>query len=46
MPSFQYIEPQSLPEALALLTDSGATPMGGGTDLLPQVKDGIVPAHS
>ena len=45
MPSFQYIEPQSLPEALALLTDSNAAPMGGGTDLLPQVKDGIAGAR-
>lgn len=44
MPTFQYIEPQSLPEALSLLTDPEAAAMGGGTDLLPQVKDGIVAA--
>ena len=42
MPTFTYTEPQSLPEALSLLTAQDAVPMGGGTDLLPQVKGGIV----
>ena len=44
MPPFQYTEAQSLDEAVALLSRPGAAPMGGGTDLLPQVKDGVVPA--
>ena len=45
MPTFQYTEPESLPEALSLLTAPDAAPLGGGTDLLPQVKDGIVSAR-
>ncbi len=44
MPTFDYIEPHSLDEAVALLSQPGAVAMGGGTDLLPQVNDGIVPA--
>ena len=45
MPPFQYTEPHSLDEAIALLSQPGAIPMGGGTDLLPQVNDGIVAAQ-
>ena len=45
MPPFQYTEPLSLDEAVALLSQPGAVAMGGGTDLLPQVKDGVVPAE-
>ena len=45
MPPFQYSEPLSLDEAVALLSQPGAVAMGGGTDLLPQVKDGVVPAE-
>ena len=45
MPPFQYTEAQSLDEAVALLSQPGAVVMGGGTDLLPQVKDGVVPAE-
>ena len=45
MPPFQYIEPQSLDEAVALLSQPGAVAMGGGTDLLPQVKDGLMSAE-
>ena len=45
MPPFQYIEAQSLEEAVALLSQPGAVAMGGGTDLLPQVKDGVVAAE-
>ncbi len=45
MPPFHYAEPQSVPEAVALLAQPGAVAMGGGTDLLPQVKDGVVPAE-
>ena len=47
MPPFQYTEyteAQSLDEAVALLAEPGAVAMGGGTDLLPQVRDGVVPA--
>ena len=46
MPPFQYTEAQSVDEAVALLSQPGAVVMGGGTDLLPQVKDGIVPTES
>ena len=42
---FHYIEAHSLDEAVALLSQPGAAAMGGGTDLLPQVKDGVVPAE-
>ena len=44
MPPFQYTEAQSIDEAVALLSRPGAVAMGGGTDLLPQVKDGVVAA--
>ena len=44
MPPFQYTEAQSVDEAVALLSRPGAVAMGGGTDLLPQVKDGVVSA--
>ena len=44
MPPFQYTEAQSLDEAVALLAQPGAVAMGGGTDLLPQVKDGVISA--
>ena len=36
-----YARPSSLDEALELLTDDGAAPMGGGTDLAGQVDRGI-----
>ena len=42
---FHYIDAQSLDEAVALLSQPGAVAMGGGTDLLPQVKDGVVVAE-
>ena len=45
MPPFHYTEARSLDEALALLAQPGALAMGGGTDLLPQVKDGVVAAE-
>ena len=45
MPPFLYTEPQSLDEALSLLAQPGSVPVGGGTDLLPQVKDGVVAAE-
>ena len=45
MPPFQYSEPRTVDEAVALLAQPGAVAMGGGTDLLPQVRDGVVPAE-
>lgn len=42
MPPFQYVEAQSVAEAVALLSEGGAVAMGGGTDILAQVKDGVV----
>ena len=45
MPQFQYTEAQSLDEAVALLSVPGSVAMGGGTDLLPQVKYGVVAAE-
>ncbi len=45
MPPFQYIEAESLDDAVGLLAESGAAVVGGGTDLLPQVRDGIVAAE-
>ena len=44
MPPFNYTEAQSVDEAVALLSEPGSAAMGGGTDLLPQVKDGLVVA--
>ena len=44
MPPLQYIEAQSVDEAVALLSQLGAVAIGGGTDLLPQVKDGVISA--
>ena len=44
MPPFEYIEAQSIAEALALLSAPGSSAMGGGTDLLTQVRDGVTPA--
>ena len=45
MPPFDYIEAQSVDEAIVLLSQPGSVPMGGGTDLLPQVRDGVVSAE-
>ena len=36
-----YVRPGSLPEALGLLAQPGARPMGGGTDLAGQLDRGI-----
>jgi CO/xanthine dehydrogenase FAD-binding subunit len=36
-----YARPESLDDALALLAEDGAVPMGGGTDLAGQVDRGI-----
>ena len=46
MPPFQYLEPTSAAEAAALLAgEAGTLPLAGATDLLPLVRDGIVPAQ-
>ena len=42
MHPFQYVEPQSLAEASALLADSDAHIIAGGSDLLDEVKEGII----
>ena len=44
-PPFEYIEAQSLDDAVALLSRPGSVAMGGGTDLLAQVRDGVVAAQ-
>ena len=45
MATFQYVEARSVEEAVALLSQGNTVAMGGGTDLLPQVKDGVVEAE-
>ena len=46
MNPFQYSEPQSLAEAAALLSESDAHVIAGGSDLLDEVKEGIIsPGH-
>ncbi len=44
MHPFEYVEPQSVDEAIALLSDNpeDARPIAGGTDLLSEMKDGTV----
>ncbi|MCE9601312.1 MAG: FAD binding domain-containing protein [Gemmatimonadetes bacterium] len=42
MTSFTYHRPSSVREALAALADPGSRPIGGGTDLLPRIDDGLV----
>ena len=42
MPPFEYVEVQSVEEAVAMLSEGGSVAMGGGTDILPQVRDGVV----
>ena len=44
-PPFEYIEAQSLDDAVGLLSRPGSVAMGGGTDLLAQVRDGVVAAQ-
>ena len=45
MPPFEYVEAQTLDEAVALVSEPGSEAMGGGTDLLTQVRDGVVSAE-
>ena len=42
MTSFTYHRPSSVREALAALAEPGSRPIGGGTDLLPRIDDGLV----
>jgi xanthine dehydrogenase YagS FAD-binding subunit len=42
MSSFAYRRPASLDEALALLQEPGSCAVGGGTDLLPLIREGVV----
>lgn len=42
MTSFMYLRPATLPVALAALADPGTRAIGGGTDLLPCIDDGVV----
>ena len=40
MTSFAFIAPDSLPEACRLLAAAGSRPIAGGTDVIPQMRDG------
>ncbi|MPZ15228.1 MAG: xanthine dehydrogenase family protein subunit M [Chloroflexi bacterium] len=42
MRPFDYAAPATMTEATQLLRDVAAAPLGGGTDLLPLMKDGLV----
>ncbi len=43
MKNFKYTTPDSLKEASGLLMEPGTMAMGGGTDLLGVIKDGLLP---
>lgn len=42
MTSFAYLRPATLPDALAALGEPGTRAIGGGTDLLPCIDEGVV----
>ncbi|MBK7905785.1 MAG: FAD binding domain-containing protein [Gemmatimonadetes bacterium] len=42
MTSFAYLRAATLPDALAALGDPGTRAIGGGTDLLPCIDEGVV----
>lgn len=44
MKNFGYVTPKTLEEASGLLAQPGAAAMGGGTDLLGVIKDGLLPS--
>jgi len=44
MSGFRYHRPASLDEALTALTRPGVRPIGGGTDLVPTLEEGLVTA--
>ena len=39
---FRYLEPESLEEAVSLLSEDGARALAGGSDLLSEMKEGVV----
>ena len=39
---FQYAEPESLEEAVSLLSEDGSRVLAGGSDLLSEMKEGVV----
>jgi xanthine dehydrogenase YagS FAD-binding subunit len=45
MSSFAYRRPASLDEALAMLQEPGSRALGGGTDLLPLIRERTVAPH-
>lgn len=42
MTRFTYHRPTTLPEAIAAIAEPGSRAIGGGTDLLPCLEDGVV----
>jgi 4-hydroxybenzoyl-CoA reductase subunit beta len=46
LPSFNYLQPRTVPEACALLAQPGAKAMAGGTDLLVKLKQGTLTAQT
>ncbi|HET9234617.1 MAG TPA: FAD binding domain-containing protein, partial [Candidatus Eisenbacteria bacterium] len=42
LPKFQILRPQTIPEALDALSAGGAVPLAGGTDLIPNLKHGLL----
>ena len=45
MKNFAYANPESAAEASGMLKEPGAVAMGGGTDLLGVLKDGLLPEY-
>ena len=45
MKNFTYINPSSVEDASELLKQSGTVAMGGGTDLIGVLKDGLLPEY-
>ena len=39
---FQYAEPESLEEVVSLLSENGSRVLAGGSDLLSEMKEGVV----
>jgi len=46
MPPLRYTRPQTLDDASALLQTPGARPLGGGTDLIPLMREGLTAPDS
>jgi 4-hydroxybenzoyl-CoA reductase subunit beta len=42
LPRFQVLRPRTIPEAIDALSAGGAVPLAGGTDLLPNLKHGLL----